>query len=110
MRGLGSTDVGCLRCTPSRIQSPNPTCARTWARSPLRATTSRWREPVWTAAEALAEAAGARAILAHCRLGRARVAQRLRLGSRAAELAREAADLFERLGDLDRAYEARALH
>jgi tetratricopeptide (TPR) repeat protein len=61
------------------------------------------------AAEALAEAAGARAILAHCKLGQARVAQRQHLNSRAAELAREAADLFERLGDLDRAYEARAL-
>jgi hypothetical protein len=46
----------------SRIQPPKPTCARTWARSPSRATTSRRREPVWTASEALTEAAGARAI------------------------------------------------
>jgi len=61
------------------------------------------------AADALAEAAGARAILAHCRLGQARVAQRRQRSTRAAELAREAADLFERLGDLDRAYEARSL-
>jgi hypothetical protein len=61
------------------------------------------------AAEALAEPAGARAIVAHCRLGQARVAQRQHQQTRAAELAREAADLFERLGDLDRAYEARAV-
>ncbi len=61
------------------------------------------------AAEQLAAAAGGRAIVAHCRLGQARVAQRLGGTSQAAELAREAADLFERLGDLDRAYEARAL-
>lgn len=62
------------------------------------------------AAEALARAAGARAILAHCRLGQARVAQRLGAPAHAAELAAEAADLFERLGDLDRAYEARLVH
>jgi tetratricopeptide (TPR) repeat protein len=60
------------------------------------------------AAEALASAAGGRAIVAHCRLGQARVAQRLAQAGQAAELARQAADLFERLGDLDRAYEARA--
>jgi tetratricopeptide (TPR) repeat protein len=59
--------------------------------------------------EKLASAAGARAIVAHCRLGLARVAQRSRQASEAAELARQAADLFERLGDLDRAYEARAV-
>jgi ATP/maltotriose-dependent transcriptional regulator MalT len=61
------------------------------------------------AAEALARAAGARAILAHCRLGQARVAQRRGARPWAAELAAQAADLFERLGDLDRAYEARML-
>jgi tetratricopeptide (TPR) repeat protein len=61
------------------------------------------------AAEALAAAAGGRAIVAHCRLGQARVAQRLEHTGRAIELARQAADLFERLGDLDRAYEARAV-
>jgi len=61
------------------------------------------------AAEALASAAGGRAIVAHCRLGRARVAQRLTDNDQAAELGRQAADLFERLGDLDRAYEARSL-
>ncbi len=60
------------------------------------------------AAAALAAPAGARAIVAHCRLGQARVAQRGDDRARAAGLAREAADLFERLGDLDRAYEARA--
>jgi hypothetical protein len=60
------------------------------------------------AAAALAAPAGARAIVAHCRLGQARVAQRGADRARAAGLAREAADLFERLGDLDRAYEARA--
>ncbi|HEX8968577.1 MAG TPA: hypothetical protein VF937_11890, partial [Chloroflexota bacterium] len=61
------------------------------------------------AAEALAAPAGARAIVAHCRLGQARVAQRRGDLARAARLAHEAADLFERLGDLDRAYEARGL-
>jgi tetratricopeptide (TPR) repeat protein len=60
-------------------------------------------------AEGLASAAGGRAIVAHCRLGQARVAQRLGQAAPAAELARQAADLFERLGDLDRAYEARGL-
>jgi tetratricopeptide (TPR) repeat protein len=61
------------------------------------------------AAEALATPAGARAIVAHCRLGQARVAQRRGWAGRAANLAEDAADLFERLGDLDRAYEARLL-
>ncbi len=61
------------------------------------------------AAEALASPAGARAIVAHSRLGQARVAQRRGRERRAAKLAEEAADLFERLGDLDRAYEARAM-
>ena len=61
------------------------------------------------AAEALAAPAGARAIVAHCRLGQARVAQRRGRGGRAAQLAEDAADLFERLGDLDRAYEARSV-
>jgi len=61
------------------------------------------------AAEALAAPAGARAIVAHCRLGQARMAQRSGDLARAATLAGEAADLFERLGDLDRAYEARSL-
>ncbi|MGI9147686.1 MAG: AAA family ATPase [Chloroflexota bacterium] len=61
------------------------------------------------AAEALAIPAGARAIVAHSRLGQARVAQgRGRCGP-AATLAEDAADLFDRLGDLDRAYEARAV-
>jgi tetratricopeptide (TPR) repeat protein len=60
------------------------------------------------AAEALATPAGARAIVAHCRLGQARVAQRAGRTARAATFAEDAADLFERLGDLDRAYEARA--
>jgi tetratricopeptide (TPR) repeat protein len=58
------------------------------------------------AAEALAAPAGARAIVAHCRLGQARVAQRLARPAAAASLAQDAADLFERLGDLDRSYEA----
>jgi tetratricopeptide (TPR) repeat protein len=61
------------------------------------------------AAEGLASPAGARAIVAHCRLGQARVAQRSGNALRAAGLASEAADLFERLGDLDRAYEARSV-
>jgi tetratricopeptide (TPR) repeat protein len=59
------------------------------------------------AAEALAAPAGARAIVAHCRLGQARVAQRRGDLAYAATCADVAADLFERLGDLDRAYEAR---
>jgi tetratricopeptide (TPR) repeat protein len=63
----------------------------------------------FAAAEALAAPAGARGIVAHCRLGQARVAQRKAEAARAAVLARQAADLFERLGDLDRAYEARGL-
>jgi tetratricopeptide (TPR) repeat protein len=61
------------------------------------------------AAEALAAPAGARAIVAHCRLGQARVAQRSGDVVRANGLAHKAADLFERLGDLDRAYEARSV-
>jgi tetratricopeptide (TPR) repeat protein len=61
------------------------------------------------AAEALAAPAGARAIVAHCRLGQARVAQRLGRTAEAAACAADAADLFERLGDLDRAYEARSV-
>jgi tetratricopeptide (TPR) repeat protein len=60
------------------------------------------------AAEALATPAGARAIVAHSRLGQARVAQRSGQPEQAASLAEDAADLFERLGDLDRAYEARS--
>jgi tetratricopeptide (TPR) repeat protein len=60
-------------------------------------------------AEQLAAAVGARAILAYCRLGQARLARRLDQPERAAELAEDAADLFERLGDLERAYEARTL-
>ncbi len=64
-------------------------------------------EASFQAADALAAPAGARAIVAHSRLGQARVAQRSGDLDRAVSLAREAADLFERLGDLDRAYEAR---
>jgi tetratricopeptide (TPR) repeat protein len=67
-------------------------------------------EASFEAAEALAASAGARAIVAHCRLGKARVAQRLGRAARAASYAQDAADLFERLGDLDRAYEARSLN
>jgi tetratricopeptide (TPR) repeat protein len=63
----------------------------------------------FAAADRLASAAGGRAIVAHARLGQARVAQRRGLAADAVELARQAADLFERLGDLDRAYEARGL-
>jgi tetratricopeptide (TPR) repeat protein len=66
-------------------------------------------EAAFEAAEALAAPAGARAIVAHCRLGEARVALRNADRARAHALAREAADLFDRLGDLDRAYEARTL-
>jgi tetratricopeptide (TPR) repeat protein len=66
-------------------------------------------EASFAAAEALATPAGARAIVAHCRLGQARVAQRLGRSARAASFAQDAADLFERLGDPDRAYEARGV-
>ena len=66
-------------------------------------------EASFEAAAALAAPAGARAIVAHCRLGQARVAQRRALSAHAASLAEDAADLFERLGDLDRAYEARLI-
>jgi hypothetical protein len=66
-------------------------------------------QAAFEAAEALAAPARARAIVAHARLGQARVAQRRHDFARAEALAREAADLFERLGDLDRAYEARSL-
>jgi tetratricopeptide (TPR) repeat protein len=66
-------------------------------------------EASFQAAAALATPAGARGIVAHCRLGQARVAQRGADAATTASLAREAADLFERLGDLDRAYEARSL-
>jgi tetratricopeptide (TPR) repeat protein len=66
-------------------------------------------EAAFAAAQALAEPANARAILAHCHLGQARVALWLDQTERAAELAAHAADLFERLGDLERAYQARAL-
>lgn len=61
------------------------------------------------AAEALAEAAGARAILARGRLGRARVARIAGDVAEARSLAVAAADLFERLGDAERAREARAI-
>ncbi len=66
-------------------------------------------EASFEAAAALAAPAGARAIVAHCRLGQARVAQRRGHSVEAANLAEDAADLFERLGDLDRAYEARSV-
>jgi tetratricopeptide (TPR) repeat protein len=62
----------------------------------------------FAAGESLAAPAGARAIVAHCRLGLARVAQRQGAAAQAAQFAAGAADLFDRLGDLDRAYEARA--
>jgi tetratricopeptide (TPR) repeat protein len=62
----------------------------------------------FAAAEALATPAGARAIVAHCCLGQARVARRRGEPLRAADLVHQAADLFERLGDHERAYEARS--
>ncbi len=60
-------------------------------------------------AERVAEEAGARAILARCLLGQARVAEVRGERARARHLAQAAADHFERLGDSDRVYEARAL-
>lgn len=61
------------------------------------------------AAERLAEAAGARAILARCHLGQARLASLENDDDAASGLAAAAADEFERLGDTERAYAARSL-
>jgi tetratricopeptide (TPR) repeat protein len=66
-------------------------------------------EQSFAAAERLAEAAGARAILARCRLGQARVAACRGEHAHALALSTAAADLFERLGDSERAYEARQI-
>lgn len=60
-------------------------------------------------AERLAVAAGARAIVARARLGQARIALQAGRLEDARRLADSAADQFERLGDLERTYEARAL-
>lgn len=66
-------------------------------------------EAGFAAAERLADAAGARAILARCRLGQAELAVARQDHTSARALARAAADLFERLGDPERAYQARRL-
>jgi tetratricopeptide (TPR) repeat protein len=59
--------------------------------------------------ERIAGDAGARGLVAECRWGRARVALGRGDAFRSAVIAAEAADLFERLGEAERAAEARAL-
>lgn len=66
-------------------------------------------ETLFTEGETIAESAGARGLVAECRWGRAQVAVRRGEQRRAAALASEAADLFERLGEAERAAEALAL-
>lgn len=58
--------------------------------------------------EQVAASAGARGLVAECRWGLAQVAWRRGDSRRATALASEAADLFERLGEAERAAEARA--
>lgn len=57
--------------------------------------------------ENVAASAGARGLVAECRWGLAQVARQRGDARRAATLASEAADLFERLGEAERAAEAR---
>jgi hypothetical protein len=59
--------------------------------------------------ERIADEAGARGLVAECRWGRSQVAHGHGDTFRGAVLAGEAADLFERLGEAERAAEARAL-
>jgi len=64
-------------------------------------------ERLFAQGERVAASAGARGLVAECRWGLAQVAQRRGDPRRAAALASEAADLFERLGESERAVEAR---
>ncbi|HEX5414058.1 MAG TPA: tetratricopeptide repeat protein, partial [Chloroflexota bacterium] len=64
-------------------------------------------EALFTKGEAVAAEAGARGLVAECRWGLARVALRRGEPRRCATLAGQAADLFERLGESERAAEAR---
>ncbi|MGH2461374.1 MAG: tetratricopeptide repeat protein, partial [Chloroflexota bacterium] len=65
-------------------------------------------ERLFAQGERVAASAGARGLVAECRWGLAQVARRRGDLRRATALASEAADLFERLGESDRAAEARA--
>lgn len=64
-------------------------------------------ETLFAKGEHVAMSAGVRGLVAECRWGLAQVAQRRGDTRRAAALASEAADLFERLGEAERAAEAR---
>ena len=64
-------------------------------------------EALFAQGESVATSAGARGLVAECRWGMAQVSQRRGDTRRAATLASEAADLFERLGEAERAAEAR---
>jgi tetratricopeptide (TPR) repeat protein len=66
-------------------------------------------ETLFAEGERIANDAGARGLVAECRWGLARVARGRRDAFRSAVLAGEAADLFERLGEAERATEARAM-
>jgi len=65
-------------------------------------------EALFAQGERVAASAGARGLVAECRWGLAQVQQRRGDARRATILASEAADLFERLGEAERAAEARA--
>jgi len=64
-------------------------------------------ETLFSQGETVAASAGARGLVAECRWGLAQVARQRNDTRRAAVLATEAADLFERLGETERASEAR---
>ncbi|HLH72293.1 MAG TPA: tetratricopeptide repeat protein, partial [Chloroflexota bacterium] len=64
-------------------------------------------EALFTQGETIAASAGARGLVAECRWGLAQVALQKGDTRRAVTLASEAADLFERLGETERAFEAR---
>jgi tetratricopeptide (TPR) repeat protein len=64
-------------------------------------------EELFGQGEAIAATVGARGLVAECRWGLAQVAQRRGDIRRCSVLATEAADLFERLGEAERAAEAR---
>jgi len=65
-------------------------------------------EALFSQGETVAAVAGARGLVAECRWGLAQVALQRGDPRRCASLARQAADLFERLGEAERAAEARA--
>ncbi len=69
----------------------------------------REAETFFASAESLAQAAGARVILARSLLGQARVAEARGERDRARRVAQLAVDEFERIGDSEQAYEAQSL-